>query len=202
MKLLILATGFLLSSFAFAEGGFIPPDFGFDAGLSMGLGSMGNHSQAIPGRTMDTLALHVMPDYKISDLSLGLNFEYDLTGQTSDPVNSLNQNLKGHGWLLGVAGQYHFRDLWKVGDLIVSVGMDFLGTYSPSLNSLSGLSTSYTHPLGYRIGVGYPVCHEATIDLAFRQDWYGHFNNGPTTTNISTDRLEQTNWSLGATYHY
>jgi hypothetical protein len=171
--------------------------FGFEGGASIGLGSMKNKSLTIPGRTMDTFGLHVMPEYKFnSSCLLGLRLEYDFVGQRTEPTEVLGQNIKGRGYLLGLALQHHM-DAW-----LFTAGFDFLGKYSQSLQTVSSQDTSYSKALGFRIGVGYYFLPNWTADAGAQMTWYSRNNLAGAAVDISSDKFRQSNYSLGVSYHY
>ncbi len=170
--------------------------FGVDAGLSFGLGSMSSGADTIQGRTMDTLELHVFPGYKYMGFMLGPSFAYDFVGQLTDPASVKGQNLKGHGYTLGVDLQYQWTEFLFTG------GIDFVGRYSQSLTTVSGQDSYYSSPFGFRLGVGYLFIPEISADASFTMTWYSNNNLGGKDVSISNDKLKRTNFAIGASYHF
>jgi hypothetical protein len=103
---LILTT--LLSSVSFAArssgGSKIGPSVG--AMVLFGTGKMGNSTDVLE-RSMIYTPVAIFAGFNFSKFRLGLNYEYNLVGQSDDPASYNNQNIGGKGSSVGVRFDYY-----------------------------------------------------------------------------------------------
>jgi hypothetical protein len=124
-------------------------DFGVSAGASWGLGKMKNSTESTASRTMNTFGVLVLPGYKaLGMLLVGPEFEYRVVGQNTEPSEVSNTNLKGNGYLLGLGAKFYLLNF------VFSGGFDFIGKHTQSLKTTSNLESSFSKPIGFRLGVG------------------------------------------------
>jgi hypothetical protein len=169
--------------------------FGVRVGASFGFGSFKNSSGSIPGRTMDTLGFQLMPGYRWSDFLFGVLGEFDFVGQTTDPANVGNQNLKGHTLLFGIGAAYRYQDF----DFMA--GFEFLGHHNLSNPDPLGQDISYQHPIGFQLQAGYFVLPMVSVDFKFSLVSFKQDSVGGVTSDVSSDKRTHTDYALAVSYH-
>jgi hypothetical protein len=107
LLVVITVLGFSQSGFAASSGPSVKPSIG--AMMLFGSGQMGNDetTNAIPKRDMLYTPVAVFAGFNIKKLRIGLNYEYNIVGQTSDPSSVLNQNVGGKGSAAGLRLEYY-----------------------------------------------------------------------------------------------
>ena len=95
----------LFSELSFAQSG---GGGGFSAGAMVlfGQGQMGNGSD-VPDRAMVHTPIALFGGFNIKKFRLGLNYEYNMVGQSADPTGVSNQNLSGTGTAMGLRLEYY-----------------------------------------------------------------------------------------------
>lgn len=93
----------LISSITFAQ-----TKVGASVGamVLIGSGKMGNSSDVL-SRNMLYTPVALFAGYNIKKFRLGLNYEYNLVGQTDDPATFSNQNVGGKGSAMGVRFDFY-----------------------------------------------------------------------------------------------
>ena len=183
----------ILSSSAHAA---LVGDFGVDGGLSWGIGSAKNSTGSITSRTVNAFSINAFPNYSVAGFQLGVLGQYSIIGQNTDPATVSNTNLKGNAWLVGVGAEYQIL-AWTF-----SAGFNFLGNYSISANNSAGQSVSYKKPIGFLLKAGYFIIPMVSIDGSFQTTSYGTTTVASTDSDISANKLSETNFAVGGTYHF
>lgn len=165
-------------------------------GFDWGFGKMKNSSETIQSRTMNALSFHVLPAYSLGVVSVGPQIEYRIVGQNTAAADVANTNLKGSGYLLGVAA------FTKWMDLTVGLGFSFYGQHKLSLADIGGNESTYKKPIGFNLSVGYPVAPSVTADLRASLVSYRESNVGSVVSDVSDNKLTHWNIGLGAAYHW
>ncbi|MEK6627278.1 MAG: hypothetical protein AABY53_01525 [Bdellovibrionota bacterium] len=101
LKQLIFISVFLFYSSVFAQA-----KASAGAMLLFGTGSMGNSTDAL-SRAMAYTPVILFAGYNIKKFRIGLNYEYNLVGQTADPADFSNQNLGGSGSAMGLRLEFY-----------------------------------------------------------------------------------------------
>lgn len=154
------------------------------------MGRVKNSSGSIQARTINTLALDVLPGVNYMNFLIGPNFQYGLTGQNTDPATVGDTNVKGSGWLLGLGTRVN------LGMVVVGGSLDFFGKYSLSNNTTGGVKSSYSKPLGFRLRGGYPLPYPGlTADLNLSWHQYKQNTLGTQTIDIGSDKYSE--WTIG-----
>ena len=179
----------VLSTSSFAEG------FGFSGGADWGLGSMKNSTTSIKSRTMNTFEFHALPGYSFMGFLVGLDMNYRLVGQNTDPATVGGTNLKGNGYLLGLGGEY------SLGMLTFSAAIDFIGKHKQGLNTTAGDESSYKKPLGFKLGAGYRIAPMIDVDALISLTSYSTNELAGADVDISSNKVTHLNFALGMSYH-
>ena len=170
--------------------------FGLKAGGNIGRGKMGNESNSIPSRTMNALAVYGMPGYSFMGFLFGALLEYRTVGQTTSEADAGNTNLRGSGYTGGLAVGYDFLMFHGV------FGYDFMGQYKLSNSTSTGQDSVYTAPAGYRLMVGYRVIPMFSADFYYSDHKYSKNSMGGTETDLSGDKLKDTRYGIGLSFHF
>ena len=180
-------------------------NIGLQAGLSWGIGTMGNGTggYAASSRTVNTLALRGFANYDLRSLlpSLGFRlsagplFEFRFVGQNTDPAQADNTNIRGLGYILGLG----LGGDWAERRISAIASFDFLGAHwltnqTPSLQTseLSGL-------LGFRGVIGYRVKPRVSVDLSYQ---YGVYHDSNIVKDLGPDAIHQSAFSIGVRYFF
>lgn len=170
--------------------------FGIKTGVGGGMGTMGNESGSIQSRTMNYASVYALPVYSHLGFYAGPHLEYRLVGQSTAESSVGNSNLRGSGHTIGVA--VGFEMLMFHGH----VGYDFSGSYKLSNTTSSGQESIYTAPAGFRVSAGYRFMPFFSIDLNFVDHKYSKNTLAGTETDISSDKLKDTHYGLGLSFHF
>ena len=174
--------------------------FGVHTGINYGMGKMGNHSGSVVDRAMDTVSIDVMPGIKLSKFTVGPFFEYQISGQTADPADTVATggfNLKGHAWTMGLGTRYQFND-----DIHLLFSYDLLGNYSQTLTTTNGATSAYKNvlafpPDGFHFGGGYRVWRMIEVETVFSWERYKSNYLQDVYKDITNNKLRQWNIALG-----
>lgn len=138
----------------------------FDLGLNEGVGTFGSQNGVIPTCSVDSTA---------GFLELGLNFdsvapilygEYSIGSQTT-PVNQVaNTNVSGSGYLAG--GGVRF-DWPKV---MISALYFPVGAYTFSQPTSTGQTSSFVHPSGFQVDLGFRPMSDVVVTVNYRSVQY------------------------------
>jgi|GEM_PF-5233721 len=90
----------------FSSASFAQSKFSAGAMMLFGTGSMGNSTDAL-SRSMMYTPVVLFAGYNIKKFRIGLNYEYNLAGQTADPSEFSNQNLSGSGSATGLRLEFY-----------------------------------------------------------------------------------------------
>lgn len=102
--LIVLCVSFY-SKLSFAQS--TPGKFSVGAMILFGQGKMGNGSD-VPDRDMLSTPVILFTGFNLKKFRLGLNYEYNMSGQTTDPASiNGNQNLSGKGAAIGARLEYY-----------------------------------------------------------------------------------------------
>lgn len=124
------------SNFTFAQSG--PGKFSAGAMVLFGQGNMGNGSD-VPDRAMLHTPIILFGGFNIKKFRVGLNYEYNMAGQTADPASIPGQqNLSGKGTALGVRLEYY--DGKQSAGIIYRLS----DTYALTKPTSSGASSTYS----------------------------------------------------------
>ena len=127
----------LYSNLSFAQSGG-PGKFSAGAMVLFGQGNMGNGSD-VPDRAMLHTPVILFGGFNLKKFRLGLNYEYNMVGQTADPATIPgNQNLSGKSTALGVRLEYY--DGKQAAGLIYRLS----DTYNLDKPTASGTSATYS----------------------------------------------------------
>lgn len=101
----ILFVSYEASAQRFSRGGSKGPGPSIGAMVLFGSGKMGNETDVLK-RSMIYTPVSVFAGFNIRSFRLGLNYEYNLVGQSDDPANFANQNIGGKGNAPGLRLDY------------------------------------------------------------------------------------------------
>lgn len=99
----LFISSYSLVSFS-ASGAKVGPSVG--AMMLFGSGKMGNDSDVL-SRSMIYTPIVIFGGFNIRSFRLGINYEYNLVGQSDDPASVGNQNLGGKGSSMGLRMDYY-----------------------------------------------------------------------------------------------
>ena len=74
--------------------------------MLFGTGKMGNSSDVL-NRSMIYTPIALFAGLNIKKFRLGINYEYNLAGQSEDPASLGNQNVGGKGSIMGIRFDYY-----------------------------------------------------------------------------------------------
>ena len=119
--------------------------FSYGISTEVGKGSMGNGLADAPQRDMLFIPISLFGGFNIKKVRLGLNYEYLIGNQSTDPINVANTNLSGKGSALGVRLDY-YTGIQSIG-LVYRLSSD----YTPDKQTFAGTSVKYKGSFGYSI---------------------------------------------------
>lgn len=124
--------------------------------LLFGTGKMGNSTDVLD-RSMVYTPIALFAGYNIKKFRLGINYEYNLAGQSEDPANLGNQNVGGKGAAMGL--RFDFYDGKQSAGLIYHLSEKYtldkptiLGT-TADYDGKSGFSFQYYRRLRKKVGI-------------------------------------------------
>ncbi len=111
----------------------------------VGQGKMGNGLDNAPDRDMMFIPVSFFAGYNIRWFRLGLNYEYMMGNQTTDPVEVANTNTTGSGSSMGIRLEYY--------DMKQSFGAVYrMSTnYNLEKQTLAGTTATYKATSGFSI---------------------------------------------------
>ena len=150
-NLILILLSVLLSGAAFAQS-----KVSVGAMLLFGTGKMGNNTDVLD-RSMVYTPIALFAGYNIKKFRLGINYEYNLAGQSEDPANLGNQNVGGKGTAMGLRFDYY--DGKQSAGLIYHMSEKYtldkptiLGT-TADYDGKSGFSFQYYRRLKKKVGI-------------------------------------------------
>ena len=120
------------------------PRFSAGAMVLIGQGQMGNGSD-VPDRAMMHTPISLFGGINFKKFRVGLNYEYNMVGQTADPVSLGNQNLSGTGSSPGLRLEYY--DGKQSAGLIYRLS----NTYNLNKPTMSGSPSIYKASGGFSL---------------------------------------------------
>lgn len=146
----------LLSTLSFAQSG---SGSKFSAGViaMMGTGKMGNGLADAPDRDMLFTPINLFLGFNIKKFRLGLNYDYMMVGQTTDPTTVANTNVSGTGAAPGVRLEYYDGKtsaglIYRLSDTYNLDKITFAGTKAVYTGS-GGISLQFTRQIKNKIGL-------------------------------------------------
>lgn len=151
---------FLIAVFAFstecfaARGDFGKPTIG--AMMLMGSGQMGNDTDVLKRNMLYTpLAVFAGVNYK--KFRFGINYEYNVVGQTDDPAGFANQNIGGKGSAAGIRlefynGKHAFGLIYRASEKYTLDKATLAGTVS-EYDGKGGFGIQYYRQIKNKIGI-------------------------------------------------
>ncbi len=131
------------------------PKFSIGAMVEAGQGKMGNGVD-VPDRNMIYTPVSFFMGYNIRKLRLGLNYEYNIAGQSVDPAEVGGQNISGKGTAPGVRIDYYdgkqsFGVIYRVSDTFTLDKATVQGT-TAVYKSKGGFQVQYFRQVKKRFG--------------------------------------------------
>ena len=152
--LLIISFSEITFSASSSGGSKIGPSVG--AMVLFGQGKMGNDSDA-PSRSMIYTPIVLFGGFNIKQFRIGLNYEYNLAGQSDDPSGLANQNLGGKGSSVGLRLEYYngksaFGLIYHVSDKYTLDKATISGATS-EYEGKSGIGIQYYRQIKKKLGI-------------------------------------------------
>lgn len=146
----------ILLSIMFSSVSFGQSKASVGAMMLFGSGKMGNSTDVL-NRSMIYTPIALFAGYNIKKFRLGLNYEYNLAGQSEDPVNLGNQNVGGKGAAMGVRFDYYdgkqsFGLIYHLSEKYTLDKPTILGT-TADYDGKSGFSLQYYRRLRKKVGI-------------------------------------------------
>ncbi len=147
---LILTT--FISSVSFSQ---TKPSPSVGAMVLFGSGKMGNSTDVIE-RSMVFTPIALFAGFNIRKFRLGLNYEYNMAGQSDDPVALGNQNIGGKGSAMGLRlefydGKQAFGAVYRLSEKFTLDKPTLSGAVS-EYEGKSGFSLQYYRQIKSKIG--------------------------------------------------
>lgn len=120
------------------------PRFSAGAMVLLGQGQMGNGSD-VPDRAMMHTPVALFGGVNFKKFRVGINYEYNLVGQTADPTSVSNQNLSGTGNSPGL--RLEFYDGKQSAGIIYRLS----NTYNLDKPTVAGSASSYKATGGFSV---------------------------------------------------
>ncbi len=179
-RYLIMISVMYISCFSFAQGrGGGGSKFSIGAMVLGGQGKMGNGQTDAPDRDMFYIPVAFYAGFNIKKFRLGVNYEYSLTNQTTDPATVASTNLSGTTNALGLRLEYYNGSQ--------SIGAVYRASVSHALEKQTFLATSATYK-GSGLSVQYMIQIKKKIGLVldYTMDTY---SDSLATGSIKSNRV-------------
>lgn len=167
-----------------------------ETSLNVTSGSMGNKDGTIPVRAMTTGAAGLNLGMRIGFFVPLLMAEYRYSAQSLDPSEVRNQNLSGSGYMAGAGLRF------EIGSFMATFGYEFLGEYKLEKATTGGLDSNYSEGTGMLAWLSYRIDHKRNLYVCFHQSEFAKSKVGPTTTDITNNKLSETSYGLGLSYSF
>lgn len=167
----------LVATEAFAQSQ--PPRFSAGAMLMAGKGKMGNGLADAPERDMTYIPVGLFAGVNFKKFRVGLNYEYMMSSQNTDPVEVANTNTSGTGNSIGLRLEYYD------GKNAIGAVYHASTTYTLEKQTAAGVSATYK-------GTGISVQYMRQIKnrFGFVIDYTtGEFTDSLASGNIKWDRI-------------
>ncbi len=157
LAILFLLTIFISVGSNAQKGGGSGSRFSYGLMALVGTGKMGNGLADAPDRDMLFTPISLFAGFNMKKFRLGLNYEYMLAGQTTDPTSVAGTNLSGSGSAPGVRLEYYdgkngFGLVYRLSDTYNLDKITFAGT-SAVYKATGGFSIQYMRQLKNKIGI-------------------------------------------------
>jgi len=156
LLLVIAVIGFSHKSFAAASSGgaSVKPSIG--AMMLFGSGQMGNDTD-VKSRNMLSTPVAVFGGLNIKKFRVGINYEYNIVGQSDDPASFSNQNIGGKGSAAGLRLEYYngttaFGLIYRLSEKYTLDKATVAGTTS-EYEGTSGYGIQFYRQLKNKIGI-------------------------------------------------
>lgn len=167
----------LVTTEAFAQSQ--PPRFSAGAMLMAGKGKMGNGLADAPERDMTYIPVALFAGVNMKKFRLGLNYEYMMSSQNTDPAEVANTNTSGTGNSIGLRLEYYD------GKNAFGAVYHASTTYTLEKQTAAGVSATYK-------GTGMSVQYMRQLKnrIGFVIDYTtGEFNDSLASGNIKWNRI-------------
>ena len=140
-------------SSAGGSGGGVKPSIG--AMVLFGSGQMGNDTD-VKKRSMLYTPVEIFAGFNINKFRLGINYEYNIVGQSDDPASFSNQNIGGKGSAAGLRLDYYngttsFGLIYHLSEKY-TLDKPTLSGATSEYEGKSGYSIQYYHQLKNKVG--------------------------------------------------
>lgn len=157
------------------------PKFTVGAMVLMGSGKMGNGLADAPDRDMLYTPVGLFLGYNIKKFRLGLNYEYMIAGQTTEPAEVAGTNVSGTATTPGIRLEYYdgknsFGAVYRLSTEYKLDKVTFAGSAANNYKASGGFSVQYMRQIKNKIGV--------VIDYTTEE-----FTDSLTTGNVKWNRV-------------
>jgi hypothetical protein len=168
----------------FSDASFAASKIGPTVGAMMlfGSGKMGNDSDAL-SRSMIYTPVALFGGFNIKNYRIGINYEYNMVGQSDDPASFSNQNLGGKGSSAGLRLEYYngktaFGLIYHLSD-----------KYTVDKPTVSGQTSEYEGKSGFGIQYYRQIKKKVGIVLDYSMGEMKSTAEIPNTNDIKWDRM-------------
>jgi len=162
-----------------------------EAGLLYDVGTIKNADATIPGRNVTATSVFTSFGARLWNIVPFVQFQYRFINQISDTSESHNQNLSGDAYFL--AGGFKFR----LSRFVPFAGYYFYGNYHLSKKTTDDLEASYSQPSGYFGGLSYQINRRLSLIFLYSNIDFSQRRIGSQDYDISNNRLNHENLSVG-----
>ena len=156
-----------------------PPRFSAGAMLMAGKGKMGNGLADAPERDMTYIPVGLFAGVNFKKFRLGLNYEYMMSNQDTDPAEVANTNVSGTGTSIGVRLEY-YNGKHSIGAVYRAAT-----TYALEKQTVAGVSASYKGS-GFSLQYTRQIKNKIGFVIDYTQET---FNESLASGNIKWDRI-------------
>lgn len=176
----ILVFGFFQTEKTHAQVKVVTPAFSVGIAAMATSGKMGNGLTDAPDRDMIFYPVAVFTGFNMKKVRLGLNYEYMIGNQTTDPSSVANTNTGGKGSSLGVRLEYY--------DGIQSFGAVYRASsdYALEKKTVTGASVNYKGSGGYSIQYMRKIKNRFGFVIDYTSE---EFKDSLSTKNIKWNRV-------------
>lgn len=173
----IFALGCLVTTETFAQSQ--PPRFSAGAMLLAGKGKMGNGLADAPERDMTYIPVGLFAGVNFKKFRVGLNYEYMMSSQDTDPAEVANTNVSGNGTSIGARLEY-YNGKHSIGAVYRAST-----TYTLEKQTAAGVSATYKGS-GFSLQYTRQIKNRFGFVIDYTQET---FNDSLASGNIKWDRV-------------
>ena len=165
-------------------------------GLSAGSGTTKDQQGAIASRAVNSIAIESHLGFKSRYFEPFVYGNYEYAQQATAAAIVSNTNLSGLGYIAGAGVALDFSVI------SLTAAYLFIGSFTPTQKTVTGQSTTYSSPLGYRFAIDWEIKSGMLLTASYRYADYSTFEQAGVKSDISSNKLSRNTAGLSLSWGF